>query len=270
MNTSSVNLSEFRQFAARLADAARLETLPRFRTGAAVFAKPAADFDPVTDADREAERVQRELIGSVYPEHGILGEEFDEKASDGAWRWVLDPIDGTRAFICGSPTWTTLIALEHNEAPVIGVIDQPFTDERWIGDGQTCLFRRGEVESEARCSSITDLKEARISTTDPRRSVYFSDSEAAAFDRISEASRVARFSMDGYAYGLLALGELDLVLETGLKRHDWAAHAPIVKSAGGVVSNWRGEPLGSDDRGEIVAAATAELHEQAIELIRAR
>jgi myo-inositol-1(or 4)-monophosphatase len=225
----------------------------------------------VTDADREAERVIRAAIESAYPQHGVLGEEFGETKGSGPragqWRWVLDPVDGTRAFMCGIASWATLIALEHDGAPALGVIDQPFTDERWLGSaGRTLYAARGET-SDAKTSGLKDISKARISTTDPLPTAYFSDKQAAAFARIADAARVARYSLDAYAYGLLAIGEIDIVIESGLKRHDYAALLPVVEGAGGVVTNWRGEAPGTDDRGELIAAATPELHEAALALL---
>ena len=270
MSFSAQSLAEYAAFAVRLADAARKETLPRFRNAVGVNDKEGPQFDPVTDADREAERAQRALIAEAYPAHGIVGEEFGALHSDGPWRWVLDPVDGTRAFVCGAATWTTLIALEYEGRPVLGLIDQPFTDERWIAYGGEAQHLRGTAERACRTSGVTALSEARVSTTDPRPAVaYFSDAEAAAFERTAKAARVARFSFDAYAYGLLAIGELDLVIETGLQHHDYAALAPVVEAAGGVVTNWRGAALGVDGRGEVVAAASAELHAAALEALSA-
>lgn len=269
MTFSPQDLQEFSSFALRLADAARAETLPRFRKGTTIFNKAGPWFDPVTDADREAERVLRRMIEKIYPRHGVLGEEFGETTGEEAWRWVLDPVDGTRAFMCGTPSWATLIALEHDASPVIGVIDQPFTDERWIGaGGETLYTHRGET-SVAKTSGLTDIAKARLSTTDPLASGYFSDRQAAAFARVSKAARVARFSLDAYAYALLAIGELDLVIESSLQRHDYAALIPVVEGAGGVVTNWQGHPPGSDETGELIAAATPELHAAALELLKA-
>ena len=275
MSFSENELSEYARFAARLADAARAETLPRFRSGAAIVDKaeraPELRFDPVTDADREAERVIRAAIEGVYPHHGVLGEEFGERAGEGPdagrWRWVLDPVDGTRAFMCGIASWATLIALEHDGAPALGLIDQPFTDERWIGaGGRTFYAVRGETR-EAKTSGLTDLSKARISTTDPLPTAYFSDAQAAAFARVAQAARVARYSLDAYAYGLLAIGEIDIVIESALKRHDYAALLPVIEGAGGVVTNWRGDAPGTDDEGELIAAATPELHAAALKLL---
>lgn len=269
MSFSQTGLSDYADFARKLAAAARRETLPRFRGRGDVFEKDGPQFDPVTDADREAERVMRAMIAEAHPDHGLIGEEFGAERPDAEWRWVLDPVDGTRAFVCGAATWTTLIALERRGAPVIGLIDQPFIDEGWLAaDGKTEYLRNGKPVP-CRTSGVAALAEARISTTDPRPAVaYFSDAEAAAFERVARASRVARFSFDAYAYGLLASGELDLVLETGLQHHDYAALAPVVEGAGGVITNWRGDPPGADGRGEVIAAATPALHEAALKLLQ--
>ncbi len=261
-------LKEVSVFAGRLADAARIETLPRFRAGAKVFNKAGIWFDPVTDADREAERALRRMINAVYPNHGVIGEEFGAERADADWRWVIDPVDGTRAFMCGVSTWATLIGLERNGAPALGVIDQPFTDERWVGAGGRSAYRRGGEERACKTSGVTDMKHARISTTDPRREAYFTADEAAAFATIAERSQVARFSLDAYAYGLLAIGEIDLVVESSLKHHDYCALVSVVEGAGGVISGWKGEPLGDCARGRIVAAATPELHLAALGFLR--
>ena len=267
MSISPEDLNSFAAFALRLAEAARSETLPRFRAGADVTNKAGADFDPVTDADREAERVIAAMILDAYPDHGFIGEETGERGADRPLRWVIDPVDGTRAFVSGAPTWTTLIALEQDGVPILGVVDQPYTNECWIAVNGETKFNRGEAIASVRTSGVADLAKARISTTDPRRDGYMSESEVSAFSRLADASRLARFSLDAYAYGLLALGELDVVAETSLQRYDYAALKPVVEGAGGVVSNWRGEPLGSDDRGEMLAAATPELHAAALKIL---
>lgn len=256
---------ELARFAGRLADAARKETLPRFRASAEIFNKAQGEFDPVTAADREAERRLREMIREVYPGHGIIGEEFGAENVGAEWRWILDPVDGTRAFVCGIASWATLVALEKSASPVIGVIDQPFTDERWIGAARQTTYSRGGARTQCRTSGARILSEARVSTTDPRGAGYFSDEEAAAFAAIAECARFVRFSLDAYAYGLLALGELDLVIEASLKHHDFAALIPVIEGAGGVVTDWRGAAPGDAGGGRIVAAATPELHAAALE-----
>lgn len=271
MSFSPEQISEFASFADRLVKAARAETLPRFRTGLCVIDKKeeeaGAAFDPVTEADREGERAMRALISETHAEHGVVGEEFGVTQGNGPWRWVLDPVDGTRAFVCGVATWTTLIALEHEGEGVLGVIDQPYTDDCWRAVNGETVLRRGGRATVCKTSGVTDLARARISTTDPRPNVYFDEKAMRAFTRLADRTRLARFSMDAYAYGLLALGEIDIVAENGLQHHDYAALKPVVEGAGGVITNWRGEPLGSDDRGEVLAAATPELHAAALAVL---
>ncbi len=271
MYFSTQEIDELYEFAQRMADAARVETMARFRKGVAVTGKaqaePNSEFDPVTEADREAERVMRERIGRTYPAHGIIGEEFGKKKGEGPWCWVLDPVDGTRGFVCGVASWTTLIALEHEGVPVLGLIDQPYLDERWIAaQGQT-VFRRGNVSTNCQTSNVTEISKARVATTDPRPESYFGEKSARAFAHLANAARVVRFSMDAYAYGLLALGEIDVVAESGLQHHDYASLTPIIEGAGGVITNWRGEPPGSDDRGEVLAASTPDLHAAALSIL---
>lgn len=273
MADDNQEFSNYVALANRLADEASKETLPRFRNKTEVFNKAGLWFDPVTNADRESERAIRRMIQMVYPRHAIHGEEFGEelgKNPDGEegnspWRWVIDPIDGTRAFVCGVPSWMTLIALEHEEKPVLGLLDQPFTGERWVGTrDETKYYHRDDVKT-CKTSTITQLDKARITTTDPRRvQGYFDASEADAFRELSKATRLARFSMDAYGYALLAHGELEIVLESGLSHHDYAALEPVVLGAGGVFTNWSGDPVGTDDRGEVLACANHELHQKAL------
>jgi myo-inositol-1(or 4)-monophosphatase len=260
-------LQDYARFAGALADAAREETLPRFRADAAVASKRVDAFDPVTEADRAAERRIRSLIAEAFPDHGVLGEEYGEERAGAPWRWVIDPIDGTRGFMCGTATWATLIALEFEGQPTLGLIDQPFTDERWIGFGGVTVYRRAGAERVCRTSEATALRAARVATTDPRAGAYFSETEAGAFARLALAGRVARFSLDAYAYGLLAIGQIDLVAESGLKRHDFAALSPIIAGAGGVIGCWRGRAPGEDDRGRILAASSPALFEAAQEIL---
>lgn len=248
-----------RAFAESLAEAARRETLPRFEAGCAADDKGgAAGFDPVTEADREAERVMRALIEAHHPDHGISGEEFGDKPASGPFSWSLDPVDGTRAFVCGMPTWVTLIALLRDGLPVLGVIDVPRLGERYLGYGEQCWLddRRLQV------SGCRTLAEARLSTTDP---YLFEGAEEDSFNRVRKATRTARYGQDGYAYARLAAGTIDLVVESGLKPHDYNALIPMVRGAGGVIGNWKG---GSDfSTGHVVAAATLELFDAAIEML---
>jgi len=270
MPLSSSELERFRTFAAELADLAGAAILPFFRNGSAVHNKDADGFDPVTEADRASERAMRARIEAAFPSHGVLGEEFGEQPGEDAFRWVLDPIDGTRAFISGLPTWTTLIALEYEGAPVLGLIDQPFTGERWIGAGEAAV-RIGPQPEPKRLgvSGVTRLADAIVSTTDPRASAYFSAQEAAAFDAAAEAARLARFGLDAYAYAMVAEGCLDLVIESGLQIYDYSAHRPLIEAAGGVLTDWRGRPPAPGPGGgcQIVASASRALHEEALAVL---
>lgn len=215
-------------------------------------------YDPVTELDRAAEQVLRAAIEATHPGDGIEGEEYGLVREQSSRRWLLDPIDGTRALICGLPSWTTLVALLENGEPVAGFIDAPALDELMIGlPGETTL--NGEP---VRVSTCTLLAEARLSSTDPH---LFSGAEAEAFDRVRRSVRLTRYGYDALAYARLAAGHLDLVVESGLKRHDWAALVPVVRGAGGVIGDWRG---GTDfEPGAVVAAATPALFEQAVELL---
>ena len=251
---TSASPADFLPFARRLALAARAETLPRWRSGCSSDDKGGtADYDPVTDADREAERAMRALIEAEYPEHGISGEEFPDRPSTGPWRWSLDPVDGTRSFICGLPNWVTLIALLHEGKPVLGIIDAPCLDELYTGY---------EDQATGRTSDCRSLGEARFSTTDP---YLFTGGERDAFDVLRGQVRTARYGHDGYAYARLAAGTLDLVVENSLKPHDYNALIPVVRAAGGVVGNWRGG--GDFSGGKVIAAATPELFKQVVALM---
>jgi histidinol phosphatase-like enzyme (inositol monophosphatase family) len=259
------DLDALAAFARELADVARGETLRRFEAGVAAADKNAGGpFDPVTEADREAERAIRAAIAARYPEHGIAGEEFGETPGTGAWSWSLDPIDGTRAFICGLPSWTTLIALLREARPVVGLIDAPRMNELYVGvPGRAVLVRAGD-ERALQVSGCRSLGEARLSTTDP---YLFAGGEAEAFARVRQKVRLTRYGLDAYAYARLAAGSLDLVIESGLKPHDYNALIPVVRGAGGIIGNWRGEDDFSE--GAVVAAATPELFEAAVRLLAA-
>jgi myo-inositol-1(or 4)-monophosphatase len=253
-------MHEFVDFADRLADAARRETMPRWVNGSAAEDKGGFEFDPVTDADREAERAMRTLIEAGFPEHGVSGEEFPDRPAHGPFSWSLDPVDGTRSFICGLPNWVTLIALLHHGEPVLGLIDAPCLDERYLGFSGGSLFRGRGGESELRASGCTALSDARLSTTDP---YLFRGTDAAAFQRVREQVRTTRYGHDGYAYARLAAGSLDLVIEAGLKPHDYNALIPVVRASGGAIGDWDG---GTDfSAGKVIAAATPELYQAALE-----
>lgn len=251
----------------RLADAAWAAIRPHFRNLAAVDHKsgaPGSAFDPVTEADRAAELAMRAIISAERPEDGVTGEEFPETASASGWRWYFDPIDGTRAFVGGLPVWTTLIALVNPEGtPILGVIDQPVVGERYIGwpGGAEMTSAAGTVP--IRVSGNPDLRAATIATTDP---FIFTPPEQGAWNHLRATARITRYGLDAYAYARVAGGTLDLVAESGLKAWDVAALIPVVRGAGGIATNWRGEPpaLG----GQIVCAASEGILEQALLALR--
>jgi myo-inositol-1(or 4)-monophosphatase len=257
----------FATLALQLADAAREVTL----RSSAAFAETedkseeGGAFDPVTAADRDAERAMRALIEEYFPDHGIEGEEFGSQASDSGYRWFLDPIDGTRAYVCGLPGWTTLIALLHNGEPILGLVDAPAIDERYVGANGSVRLIGPRGSRALAASSCTELSEARLSTTDP---FLFEGEEAEGFERLRKAVKVVRYGHDAYAYARLAAGSIDLVAESGLKPHDYWALIPVIRGAGGVVGNWSGD----DDisGGDILAAATQSLYEQAVKLLASR
>jgi len=258
------DLASLAEFAQRLADAARAETLPRWReAGEARNKADDGSFNPVTDADVGSERAMRALIEAHFPDHGIVGEELGERASSGPWSWSLDPLDGTRAFVCGMPTWVTLIALLEHGQPVLGVIDAPRIGERYVGFGATAELYDHQGVHPLNVSGCAHLVDARLSTTDP---YMFRDEEAEAFDRVRRSIRTARYGHDGYAYARLAAGSIDLVVESGLAPHDINALVPVVRAAGGVIGNWEGDFDVSG--GRIVAAASQELYDEAVNLLR--
>jgi myo-inositol-1(or 4)-monophosphatase len=257
-------MTEFTSFALRLAAAARAQTLPRWaEAGSATNKAGESGYDPVTEADVEAERAMRALIEAEHPDHGIVGEEFGTKPARGRYGWSLDPVDGTRAFVCGLPSWTTLIALLEVGAPVLGIIDAPRMDELYVGDAGGSRLIGASGERSLKCSGCERLGEARFSTTD---AYLFEGPEAQAFEQLRATARLTRYGYDAYAYARLAAGSLDLVVESGLKSWDYQALIPVVRGAGGVVGNWRGG--GDFSAGQIVAAATPALFEATVAITR--
>lgn len=217
-------------------------------------------FDPVTEADRAAEVVMRNMIRAAFPTHGILGEEFGAERLDAECVWVLDPIDGTRAFIAGLPTWGTLIGLTRNGAAVRGMMHQPYLGERFFGDGRSAKVRTPKGERTLRTRRTEHLGEAILATTDPR--LFEAGEERARFDAVEGKVRMSRYGTDCYAYCMLAAGQIDLVVEAGLKPYDIVALIPIVEGAGGIVTSWDGGP--ATDGGRIVAAGDRRLHAEAL------
>lgn len=247
--------------AGRLADAAATLTAPLFAAGAPAESKSADRFDPVTQADRDAEALMRALLAELRPEDGVEGEEMAPKPALGPWSWTLDPVDGTRAFIAGAPVWTTLIAASFEGVPVVGVIDQPVLGRRFLGAGGRAWEEGPAGVTALRVRPCARLVEAVVSTTDP---FLFAAAEAAAFEQVRRAARLARYGCDAFAYAMVAAGRIDLVIESGLKRWDVAALVPVIEGAGGVLSDWRGRRAPAWAGGQVVAAGDARVREQAM------
>ena len=256
-------LIDFTQFVQELATLSGQAILPFFRTAIAADDKSRGGaFDPVTEADRAGEATMRQLIKRTFPTHGIVGEEFGTERADAEYVWVLDPIDGTRAFIAGLPTWGTLIGLNRGGVPVFGMMHQPFTGERFFGDTRGASFRGPGGERRLRVRPCPSLKDAVMATTSPR---LFTGETLRAYDRVESVARLARYGCDCYAYCMLAAGHIDLVVESGLKPYDIVALIPIIEGAGGIVTAWDGGPAANG--GSIVAAGDRRVHAAAVELL---
>jgi histidinol-phosphatase len=257
-------IAEFADFAQRLADAAARASLPYFRVEIEVTDKdPGPGFDPVTAADREAETAIRALIRETYPDHGIVGEEGGEDAGESPFTWVLDPIDGTRAFIAGLPLWTTLIALNDGTRPILGLIDQPYLGERFIGTPSGAFLQsRGEMRLLSARRGIK-LHDAIFSTTSPQ--LFEAPREKRIHDALVAGTRFTRYGCDAYAYAQLAAGRIDLVAEVGLKPWDVQALMPVIEAAGGAIASFEDGP--ADQGGSVAAAADRALLDEALALI---
>lgn len=262
--TQSSPLATFALFATLLADAVGPLLRQYFRTP--LLTETKADHSPVTEADRGAEAVMRALIMQRHPDHGIIGEEMGSHRADAEWVWVLDPIDGTKAFMAGAPTFGTLIALCHKGVPVVGIIDQPISCERWVGiQGQSTQLRGRPIRARA-ASSVSDLGTALLAATAP--DMFTTESELTGFAKLQRACRFTRFGLDCYAYGLLAAGQIDLVCEASMKPHDIMALVPVIEGAGGVISDWRGKSFTLNGGStQVLAAGNKELHRAACTLL---
>ncbi|MDB5622788.1 MAG: hisN [Devosia sp.] len=248
----------------RAAQAAAACTLPLFRTPLAVDNKLATGFDPVTEADKSAETAIRQVIAQDFPDHAVIGEEWGT-SGQGRYSWIIDPVDGTRAFISGAPVWGTLIGFAVDGVAVAGSMTQPFIGETFLAVPGRATYRRGEISAPLRSSGQTELAACRVFTTTP---TLFSTPELGAkWQAIAGATRLQRFGMDCYGYALLAAGYADLVVEPFLNTYDIAALVPIIREAGGAIACWDGsEPTGG---GNVVAAATPQLLDAALELVNA-
>lgn len=259
-------LDELDAFLVELNRAAAGAILPLFRGDHGVAHKEGRwAFDPVTEADKGAERAIRQAVSARYPEHGFIGEEYGEDRPEAEFVWVLDPVDGTRAFIAGLPLWTTLIGLRWQGRPVLGSIGQSYLGELYIGHagGARLMSRGGSRPLKVRpCPRLND---AIIATTDPE--ACFTGAERGAWRQVRAASKLARLGCDAYAYAMVAAGTLDLVVEAGLKAWDIEAAIPVIAGAGGLVTDWRGEPVG-DHGGRVAIAGDRACLEEALVALR--
>ncbi|MCJ2089955.1 histidinol-phosphatase [Methylobacterium sp. E-005] len=260
-----MSVVELGRFLDDLADASGRAILPFFRAqfGLDDKARSGAPFDPVTEADRAAEVVLRTMIGQTFPAHGILGEEFGSERTDAECVWVLDPIDGTRSFIAGLPTWGTLIGLTRNGVPVRGMMHQPYLGERFTGDGKSARLRGPAGERTLLTRRSADLGQAILATTDPR--LFAAGEETERFRALEGQVRMSRYGADCYAYCMLAAGQIDLVVEAGLKPYDIVALIPIIEGAGGRVTAWDGGSAAGG--GRVVAAGDPRLHAAALRVL---
>ena len=251
--------------AEELADLAKTITLPAYRAGAIAKNKAGGTlFDPVTQADTDTEAAIRAAIEARFPSDGILGEEFPEKPTDNNWQWCLDPIDGTRAFVAAVPVWSTLIAVNYSGKPVIGIIDLPALDERYVGaNNKAWRFFMGQKQilESRKCARINDVL---LACTEPM--AMFSPGERAAYEMIRRTARFTRLGLDAYGFALTAAGKLDLVIESGLRPYDVQALIPVIEGAGGAITNWHGGPASGG--GAIVCAGDPSLLEQIYPYLR--
>ena len=254
---------DFAAFVDRLATVSGDAILPFFRSSLGIENKGGpGTFDPVTAADRAAETAMRTLIRESFPEHGIVGEEYGAEQTDAEYVWVLDPIDGTKSFISGMPAWGTLIALTRGGEPAYGMMHQPFTRERFTGDGRTAHYRGPAGERALHVRRCGELSDAILMTTSP---LLLDEAERKAFRRVETAARLSRYGGDCYAYCMLAAGHVDLVIECGLKPYDIIPLIPIIAGAGGIVTDWNGGP--AKNGGRIVCAGDARVHKAAMTLL---
>ena len=253
---------DFSSFVDKLASASGETILPFFRTALAIDNKQTGGFDPVTAADRAAEQAMRTLIRQNFPGHGVIGEEYGAEHTDAEYVWVLDPIDGTKSFITGMVAWGTLIGLTRFGEPVFGMMNQPFTREKFSGDGGAARYRGPTGGRDLHVRSCASLKDAILSTTSP---LLMNKADRATFGRLENKVKLSRYGGDCYAYCMLAAGLIDLVIETEIKPYDIVAIIPIITGAGGIVTTWENGPAQAG--GRIIVAGDKRVHEAALELL---
>ncbi|MCX7564791.1 histidinol-phosphatase [Sulfitobacter sp. F26169L] len=247
-----------------MADAAGAAILPHFRNAdLEADNKLLGGYDPVTVADRAAEAAMRAVLDQLRPQDAVLGEELGTKDGTSGLTWVLDPIDGTRGFVSGTPTWGVLIAVGGADGPFLGVIDQPYTGERFIGTPQGAELIRGQDRRAIRTRNARALSQAIVFTTFPEVGTV---QEEKAFHAVASRAQLVRYGMDCYAYALVASGQIDLVIEAGLQAYDIQGPLALIQAAGGVVTDWQGGP--AHNGGRVIAAANAQIHAEAVEILR--
>lgn len=264
MPHTDIPILELEDFAIELAHTAGGIAKAHFRKTFSIENKDEARFDPVTSADKAIERVLRAAISERYPDHGIVGEEQEARGGTSPYRWYIDPIDGTRAFMTGAPLWGTLVGVTRNDEPLFGLLCQPVLEEVFLGSSRGSWLIRADTRERLRTRACTELDKAMLTTTSPE---FFDEPSLAAFDALSEKCLMTRYGGDCYNYAMLAAGFVDLVVEWGLEAYDIMPLIPILEGAGAVVTDWSGRR--SIHGGTIVAAATAELHAAAVEQLRA-
>lgn len=252
--------AQYLDFANKLADASGKILCRSFKAPVNITQK--ADLTPVTQADTEVEGQIRSLIEEKFPEHGIIGEEFGNIRPDSPYQWVIDPIDGTKSFIAGYPVFTTLIALLHHGKPVLGLIDQPVLSERWAA-----IINQPTLYNNAHLPALPGRNILALSNIATTSSNYFTGAQAGKFARLQASCANKISGGDGYAYAMLASGRLDIVVDAGMKPYDFCALAPIIEGVGGIISDWQGQPLSLLSDGTVLAAASLELHAQALALL---
>jgi myo-inositol-1(or 4)-monophosphatase len=260
----TIQAAGFLPIAEEAADLAGRVIRPLFRSALLVEAK--GDASPVTEADRAAERAIRDLLAARLPTHGVIGEEYGNERVEADWVWVLDPIDGTRAFVTGRPLFGTLIGLLHRGVPVLGLIDQPVTGERWIGVAGQPTRLRSPIGGMAGCRPCATLDQAELSCTSPD---MFDAATAPRFAAVKAAARRTTWGGDCIAYGLLAIGLVDVVVDATMKPWDWAALVPVIEGAGGRCTDWAGRPLRLDGDGTVLAVGDPALLSAASRLLSA-
>ena len=242
-----------------LAESARSTALKWFRKPLDIESK--TDQTPVTQADKEAEQLIRDMILQRHPDHSFFGEETGFVEGSSPWRWIIDPIDGTKSFACGKPTFGSLIALTHEDRPILGIIDMPALDERWTGIAGLPAVHN---QKPCRTSGLESLDQAVVLAATPD---MFQPDEWQVFNRVTSSAKFRNFGTDCYGYGLLALGHADIVMESDLKPYDYMALIPVVEGAGGVITDWQGNSLGDPDNRQVLASASPVLHDRVLELI---